>query len=111
VIRIPAFEGAEFDENQRLHSFLVFEGASHLRTAKSPDFAPKSGDFGLRNKLNMVRRTRGESLHFIYNTSGFLSLDGCGFLSPIRTSKTTAIVDGRLNVCGEGELTYVEENP
>jgi hypothetical protein len=55
-----------------------------------------------------ARRTQGESLLFIYNNSGFLSLDGRGFFPTIRTSKTTAIVDGRLNVCGEGELTFVE---
>jgi hypothetical protein len=56
----------------------------------------------------MVRRTRGESLHFIYNKSGVLSLDCRLFFPPIWASKTTAIVDGRLNVCGEGELTFVE---
>jgi hypothetical protein len=55
----------------------------------------------------MAQRTRGELLH-IYNTSGFLSLACRLFFPPIRVSKTTAIVDGRLNVCEEGRLTFVE---
>ncbi|MCZ2288814.1 MAG: hypothetical protein LC138_08270, partial [Anaerolineales bacterium] len=39
---------------------------------------------------------------------GLLSLDGRGFFPPIRTGKMTAIVDGRLGICGEGRLTFVE---
>lgn len=39
---------------------------------------------------------------------GFCHWMDADFFPPIRTGKTTAIVDGRLNVCGEGELTFVE---
>lgn len=79
-----------------------------LLIATPPAASPPSLRQGAKRTLTETLRVSDESFLFIYNNSGLLSLDGRGFFPPIRTGKTTVIVDGRLNVCGEGELTFVE---